>query len=202
MSAGDRRAGPDDPDVARQSSSARRRGRLVRRLSDSPGVDAARRGCDRAVDSSARSETWRTNRGASGRPAAEAIVPAIEPDDRYPGRRPRKTTDIAASRCRHCDSALPAVARRKGIVAVADAARSRPVETNRPVETVVTGQVKLDGGPSRLLSHRSQASTDAAVHRHAAPADGRHSPRSAAAASPGERSPRRRYLGRCRNSSI
>jgi hypothetical protein len=66
----------------------------------------------------------------------------------------------------------------------------------------VTGQVKLDGGPSRLLSHRSQASTDAAVHRHAAPADGRHSPRSAAAASPGERSPRRRYLGRCRNSSI
>ena len=54
-----------------------------------------------------------------------------------------------------------------------------------------------DGSRSRLPSHRSRASTDAAVHRHAGPADGRHSPRSATAASPREAvalSPRARAL--------
>ncbi len=34
---------------------------------------------------------------------AEAIVPAIEPDDRYSGIARRGATDVAASRCRRCD---------------------------------------------------------------------------------------------------
>ncbi len=65
-------------------------------------------------------------------------------------------------------------------------ARASPVETNRPVEAVLAARLKPRGSRTRLLSHRSRASTDAAVHRHAGPADGRHSPRSAAAASPRE----------------
>jgi hypothetical protein len=36
---------------------------------------------------------------------AEAIVPAIEPDDRYPGIARREATDVAASRCRQPDRA-------------------------------------------------------------------------------------------------
>ena len=102
---------------------------------------------------------------------------------------------------RHCDRPLPGGARRKGIVAVADAARSRPVETNRPVEAVVAPQLKPDGGRSRLLSRRSRAGTDAAVRRHAVPrADvtvlGQRLPLRLA-----KRSPCRRELGRCRCSS-
>ena len=50
-----------------------------------------------------------------------------------------------------------------------DAARSRPVETNRLVERVVAAQLKPDGGPSRLLSRRSRAGTQAFVDRHAVP---------------------------------
>ncbi len=41
-----------------------------------------------------------------GAPTAEAIVPAVEPDDRYPGRRPQGTTGVAASRCRRSDRQL------------------------------------------------------------------------------------------------
>ena len=44
---------------------------------------------------------------------AEAIVPAIEADDRYPGRRPPGATEVAGSRCCHCDHPLicrPAIA--------------------------------------------------------------------------------------------
>ena len=66
-----------------------------------------------------------------------------------------------------------------------------------PVEAVLAAQLKPDGSRSRLLSRRSRANTDAAGHRHAGPADGRHGPRSAAAASPGEAvasSPRTRAL--------
>ena len=36
----------------------------------------------------------------AGARTAEAIVPAIEPDDRYPGIARREATDVAASRCR------------------------------------------------------------------------------------------------------
>ena len=48
-------------------------------------------------------------------------------------------------------------------------ARVLAVETNRPVEAVLAAQLKPDGSRSRLLSRRSRASTDAAVHRHAVP---------------------------------
>ena len=77
-------------------------------------------------------------------------------------------------------------------------ARVLAVETNRPVEAVVAAELKPDGGRSRLLSRRSRASTDAAVHRHAVPRtdvtvlDQRLPLRLA------KRSPRRRELGRCR----
>ena len=48
---------------------------------------------------------WQTNRAVSGPRTAEAIVPAIEPDDRYPERRPPQTpTDVAASECRQSSS--------------------------------------------------------------------------------------------------
>jgi hypothetical protein len=107
---------------------------------------------------------------------------APPPSSRWPGPKIR----LSRSECRHCDSALPAGARRKGIVAMADAARSRPVEGDRAVEAVLAAQLKPDGCRSRLLSRRSRASTDATVHRHGGPADGRHSPRSVATASPGE----------------
>jgi len=60
---------------------------------------------------------------------------------------------VGAAFGRHCDSALPSGARRKAIVAVADAARSRSVETNRPIEAVVAAQHKPDASRSRLLSH-------------------------------------------------
>ena len=66
-----------------------------------------------------------------------------------------------------------------------------------PVEAVLAAQLKPDGSRSRLLGRRSRASTDAAVHGHVGPADGRHSPRSAGAAAPGEAvasSPRARAL--------
>ena len=36
----------------------------------------------------------------AGARMAEAIVPAIESDDRYPGIARREATDVAASRCR------------------------------------------------------------------------------------------------------
>jgi hypothetical protein len=103
--------------------------------------------------------------------------------------------------CRHCDSALHAGARRKGIVAVADAARSRLVETNRPVEAVLAAELKPDASRSRLLSHRSRASTDR-------PCTGMQVPRTDSTVLDqrlplrlAKRSPRRRELGRCRNSS-
>ena len=95
----------------------------------------------------------------------------------------------------------------KAIVPVTGWARLVAVETNRPVEAVIAAQLKPDGSRGRVLSHRSRASKDAALHRHTGPADRRHTPRSAAAASPGEAvasSPRARALpllvqggGRC-----
>jgi hypothetical protein len=38
----------------------------------------------------------------AGAQTAEAIVPAVEHDDRYPGRRSPGGPDVVASRCRHC----------------------------------------------------------------------------------------------------
>ncbi len=48
---------------------------------------------------------WQSNRGASGARTVEAIVPAIEPDDRYPGIPRREATHVGASISRHCDGA-------------------------------------------------------------------------------------------------
>ncbi len=42
----------------------------------------------------------------AGARTAEAIAPAIEPDDPYPGIVRREAADVAASRCRQCDSQL------------------------------------------------------------------------------------------------
>ena len=81
-----------------------------------PQAESARRGCFR----SGVSQTPEAIESSAFRPAAacwasgERLAP--------PGCR------LALRR--HCDSALPASARRKGIVAVADAARSRSVERN------------------------------------------------------------------------
>jgi hypothetical protein len=41
----------------------------------------------------------------AGARTAKTIVPAIEPDDRYPRIGCREATAVAASRCRHCDRA-------------------------------------------------------------------------------------------------
>jgi hypothetical protein len=43
------------------------------------------------------------------------------------------------------------------------------VATNRPVDAIVSAQLEPGGGRGRLVSRRSRASTDAAVHRHAVP---------------------------------
>ena len=52
----------------------------------------------------------------AGARTAEAIVPAIEPDDRYPGIDRRETADVAASRCRHCARPFSANSSRKALV--------------------------------------------------------------------------------------
>lgn len=100
-----------------------------------------------------------------------------------------------------------AVARRRccsrGIAITPADGRARVLagETNRPVEAIVAAQLKPDGDRSRLLSRRSRAGTDAAVHRHAVPRtdvtvlDQRLPLRLA------NQLPRRRELRRCRNSS-
>ena len=84
---------------------------------------------------------------------------------------------------------------------MANAARPRPVETNRPVEAIVAAQLKPDGGRSRLLSRRSRASMHAAVHRHAVPRTDVRVLDQRLPLRLTKRSPRRRGLGRCRNSS-
>jgi hypothetical protein len=100
---------------------------------------------------------------------------------------------------------MPAGARsrsaREAITPTGAGARLLAVETNRPVESVVAPQLELDGSRSRLLSRRSRVGTDPAVHRHAVPRTdvtvlGQRLPLRLA-----KRSPRRRELGRCRNSS-
>jgi hypothetical protein len=72
---------------------------------------------------------------------------------------------------------------------------------HRPLEGTVAGKLEFDGGRRRLPSRRSRASTDAAVRWHAVPRTDvivfdQRLPRRLV-----ERSPRRRELGRCRNSS-
>jgi hypothetical protein len=42
----------------------------------------------------------------AGTRTAEAIVPATEPDDRYPVRRSREPRDVAASGCRQTARAI------------------------------------------------------------------------------------------------
>jgi flavoprotein len=52
----------------------------------------------------------------AGARTAEAIVPAIEPDDRYSGIARHEGTDVAASRCRHCERAVRGVPSVEAIV--------------------------------------------------------------------------------------
>ena len=75
--------------------------------------------------------------------------------------------------------------RGEGMMPARAAIRSLAIETNRPVEAVLAAQLEPDGSRSRLLSRRSRASTDAAVHRHAGPAGRMSQSPAAAAASPG-----------------
>ena len=87
--------------------------------------------------------------------------------------------------------------RGKGITPGLARLTSALVETNRPVEAVVAVQLKLDAGRSRLLNRRSRAKDRRGRAQARSAADGRHSPRSAAAASPREAvasSPRARAL--------
>ena len=55
-------------------------------------------------------DAWRTNSGAQGSADGRAIVPGIEPDDRYPERRPPGGHGRRASRCRRCTRQLREVA--------------------------------------------------------------------------------------------
>ena len=52
----------------------------------------------------------------AGARRAEAIVPAIEPDDRYSGIARREATNVAASSCRQLDRKLGEVAQSEAIV--------------------------------------------------------------------------------------
>ena len=52
----------------------------------------------------------------AGARTAEAVVPAIEPDDRYPGIVRREAADVAASRCRQGDAQLCAGSNTNAIV--------------------------------------------------------------------------------------
>jgi hypothetical protein len=52
----------------------------------------------------------------AGARTAEAIVPAIEPDDRYSGIARHEATDVAASRCRQSNRPTQGGRRAKGIV--------------------------------------------------------------------------------------
>ena len=66
----------------------------------------------------------RTNRAVSGARTAEAIVPAIERDDRYPERRPPGATNVAASRCRRGSRVALTPTGMKAIMRAADGGRT------------------------------------------------------------------------------
>jgi hypothetical protein len=83
----------------------------------------------------------------AGARTAEAIVPAVESDDRYRGIARREATDVAPSRCRHCD--------RIGRVG--------------PASESVARRHELVFAPERLLLRYGQA-------RPAAPMDGEREP--------------------------
>ena len=51
-----------------------------------------------------------------GAQKADAIVRAIEPDDRYPGRRSQGTRDVAASTCRQGDRPPSDISPTKAVV--------------------------------------------------------------------------------------
>ena len=69
---------------------------------------------------------------AAGARTAEPIVPAIEPDDRYPGIARREATDVAASRCRRCNRAARDAPRTKAIAGrPVDGGRERPISLDR-----------------------------------------------------------------------
>ena len=67
----------------------------------------------------------------AGARRAEAIVSAIEPDDRYPGIARREATDVAASRCRRSARAIRGGSPNKAIVRPI---ASRVPESHRPRE--------------------------------------------------------------------
>ena len=87
--------------------------------------------CSRPPARARRVSAWRSNRGASGRPAAEAIVPAIESNDRHRGIARREATDVAASRCRHWTRPRPADENTVAIVRVVRTRRSQGAEPRR-----------------------------------------------------------------------
>ena len=95
------------PPAATHSAFApeRRIGRLQCRRCARPGRSVA--------DDSLRGEAIAALAGAR---RAEAIVPAIEPDDRYSGIAHRGATDVAASRCRQSASRLETVIAIEAIV--------------------------------------------------------------------------------------
>ena len=82
------------------------------------------------------------------------------------------------------DSARPDPTRGIAITPADGRARVLAVETNRPVEAILAAQLKPDGSRSRLLRRRSRAKHGRGRAQARSPADGRHSPRSAPAASP------------------
>jgi hypothetical protein len=92
-----------------------------------PG-DPARSGQPRAIVRRSRelaiASVGKAVAALAGARMIEAIVPAIESDDRYPGIACREGTDVAASRCRHRDRELREVANVRAI------AEPRVADTN------------------------------------------------------------------------
>jgi hypothetical protein len=108
------RSAPEDMTMPSAAATAAVNGRswIVSRMAASSDRRCARPGRSAAGDC-LRGEAIAALAGAR---RAEAIVPAIEPDDRYSGIARREATNVAASRCRQLDRAVRDVAPGKAIV--------------------------------------------------------------------------------------
>jgi hypothetical protein len=101
----------------------------------------------RAADECVRGEAIAALAGAR---TAEAIVPAIEPDDRYSGIARDEATDVAASRCRRSNGATQGGRGRKAIVEhSADAAQ---VPTSRNYRQGAVPAAQLHGNEKRAAA--------------------------------------------------
>ena len=94
----------------------------------------------------------------AGVPTAEAIVPAVEPDHRYPGIARREATDVAASRCRRTTRPAPG-----GSAGECDRHRGRLEERRRRGDAVVSHGNNTQSAEAAGTSSRIEAAVSSAL---------------------------------------